>query len=135
VIQAEVDASFVEFFRTATAGLEPFPYQVRLAEAERFPSLVEVPTAAGKTFASVLAWRWHRRFHPDNAVRSATPRRLVYWLPMRVLVEQTARVVVECLNRLDLSRQGEPSENTTPRDYHELTAGCPDGLSSRARPL
>jgi CRISPR-associated endonuclease/helicase Cas3 len=39
----------------------------------------------GKTAAVVLAWLWNRVQRPD----SEWPRRLVYCLPMRTLVEQT----------------------------------------------
>lgn len=52
------------------------------------PALVDVPTGLGKTAMAVLGWLWRRRFASDT-VRRATPRRLVYCLPMRVLVEQT----------------------------------------------
>ena len=38
------------------------------------------------------AWLFRRFFHPDPELRKATPRRLVYCLPMRTLVEQTAEV-------------------------------------------
>jgi len=37
---------------------------------------------------AILGWIWRRRFHVSESVRSNTPRRLVYCLPMRVLVEQ-----------------------------------------------
>ncbi|MCP9448558.1 MAG: hypothetical protein NNA21_00650 [Nitrospira sp.] len=51
--------------------------------------LVYVPTGLGKTAMVVLGWLWRRRFHPNEEIRKTTPRRLVYCLPMRVLVEQT----------------------------------------------
>jgi CRISPR-associated endonuclease/helicase Cas3 len=79
--------NFVEFFKQAT-GNPPYDYQQRLAEADPWPDLLEAPTGAGKTEAIVLAWLWRRRYGPAN-VRVATPRRLAYTLPMRVLVEQT----------------------------------------------
>jgi CRISPR-associated endonuclease/helicase Cas3 len=71
---------------------KPYPYQSVLAE-HGLPELLAVPTGTGKTMAAVLPWLYRRRFHPDATVRSATPRRLVFVLPMRVLVEQTAAVV------------------------------------------
>lgn len=92
-------------FRAATNYSKPFSYQERLAETEPFPSLLCVPTGTGKTEAAVLAWLWRRRFHPDPQVRSATPRRLVYCLPMRVLVEQTHRRITEMLHRLSLDTE------------------------------
>ena len=83
------ELSYRDFFAAACGdGRTPYPYQVRLACEEPFPELIDVPTGLGKTVAAVLAWVWRRRFHIDK-VKAATPRRLVYCLPMRVLVEQT----------------------------------------------
>ena len=85
---------FREFFRTATyddnssQGHKPYPFQTRLATAKELPELIDIPTGLGKTDAVVLAWLWRRRF-ADEETRTATPRRLVYCLPMRTLVEQT----------------------------------------------
>lgn len=79
---------FAKWFEAAT-GNQPYPFQVRFAYEPTMPELVEVPTGLGKTAMAVLGWLWRRRFHPDEAIRRATPRRLVYCLPMRVLVEQT----------------------------------------------
>ncbi|WP_346732714.1 helicase-related protein [Chloracidobacterium aggregatum] len=56
----------------------------------------------GKTAAAILGWLWRRRCHPKETVRNATPRRLVYCLPMRVLVEQTRACAVRWLNNLGL---------------------------------
>ncbi len=81
---------FRHFFRAATGGnADPYPYQRRLAEEENLPELLDVPTGLGKTAAAVLGWLWRRRFHSRVEIRHATPRRQVYCLPMRVLVEQT----------------------------------------------
>lgn len=94
--------TFVSFFSTAT-GSEPFPYQVRFASEAGLPDLIAAPTGAGKTAAVVLGWLWRRRFHPDTNVRATTPRRLVFCLPMRTLVEQTHRVALGWLERLQLT--------------------------------
>ncbi len=91
------------FFRTAT-GHEPYEYQRRLAcgdqgnqsdgdwlkaGAQCQSQLISVPTGLGKTAAVVLAWLWNRMGQADPDHRKAWPRRLVYCLPMRTLVEQT----------------------------------------------
>lgn len=93
--------TFHEFFLQATDS-KRYPYQERLAtEGETVPALLDVPTGLGKTAAAVLAWVWRRRFAAKK-VRDKTPRRLVYCLPMRVLVEQTYAEVLCWLERLGM---------------------------------
>ena len=84
------------------AGHEPYAYQRRVAE-EGLPELLRVPTGAGKTLAVTLGWLYRRRCHPDAAVRQGTPRWLAYVLPVRVLVEQTAKEARKWLEHLGLA--------------------------------
>ncbi|MGH9279268.1 MAG: type I-G CRISPR-associated helicase/endonuclease Cas3g [Acidimicrobiales bacterium] len=99
----EVQAHYTDFVRLATGDPErkPYDYQDRLA-AEGLPELLAVPTGCGKTAAVVLGWLFRRRVHPDEAVRATTPHWLVYALPQRVLVEQTAQEVGTWIGNLDL---------------------------------
>jgi CRISPR-associated endonuclease/helicase Cas3 len=92
--------SFGEFFKRAT-GNDPFPFQRRFAEEGEVPQLVDVPTGLGKTAMATLGWLWRRRL-ADKEVRNATPRRLIYCLPMRVLVEQTRDNALLWLRNLEL---------------------------------
>ena len=102
--------SFAEFFRTAT-GNQPYAYQCRLACGDNAdPSrpatlsagtdcasrLISIPTGLGKTAGVVLAWLWNR----VALGKEDWPRRLVYCLPMRTLVEQTAAEVEKWLGNL-----------------------------------
>ncbi len=89
---------FDEFFHRA-AGEAPFPFQKRFAD--ELPALIDIPTGLGKTAMAVVGWLW-RRFAAGDEVRRQTPRRLVYCLPMRVLVEQTRDNAVLWLHNLDL---------------------------------
>jgi CRISPR-associated endonuclease/helicase Cas3 len=97
-------AAYKTFFERAT-GHPPYPYQERLANAAELTGLLDIPTGLGKTAAVVLAWLWRRRFINDDAVRKSTPRRLVYCLPMRVLVEQTRDNARLWLSKLDLQEK------------------------------
>lgn len=89
---------FGDFFQRAT-GNEPFGYQRRLATEPRLPEMLIVPTGAGKTAAAAISWLWRRRFGGWDMAR-ATPRRLVWCLPMRSLVEQTADAIQRMMENL-----------------------------------
>lgn len=85
------DSPYHAFFQAATDfKTPPYDYQRRLAESACESRLITIPTGLGKTAAVMLAWLWNRAGHPDKAHRAQWPRRLVYCLPMRTLVEQTA---------------------------------------------
>lgn len=92
------------FFQQATQlGEAPYPYQRRIA-VEDWPEFLDVPTGLGKTAAVTLAWAWKRGLRTggnrESELAPNTPRRLVWCLPMRVLVEQTADNVRAWLSRL-----------------------------------
>ncbi|MFH1529971.1 MAG: CRISPR-associated helicase Cas3' [Pseudomonadota bacterium] len=140
------DQAFDVLFRELT-GHTPYPYQALLAQHHPFPSVLEIPTGLGKTEAVVLAWLYRRRFHPDHAVRRSTPRRLVYCLPMRVLVEQTVARIRQILAALEprgreTSKEGIPvmtlMGGVEPEDWEleperdQILVGTQDMLLSRA---
>ncbi len=89
---------FDNFFKQAT-GRDSYPYQRAFAEDGELPDLLNVPTGVGKTATAILGWLYRRR-HADQAIREKTPRRLVYCLPMRTLVEQTRDCAIQWLDRL-----------------------------------
>ena len=121
---SQIDGRFQEFFRTAThddsspEGHDPYPFQTRLATAKELPELIDIPTGLGKTDAVVLAWLWRRRFAGEET-RAATPRRLVYCLPMRTLVEQTAGKAKMWLENLGLL--SEKPGDSEPADTRKWT--------------
>ena len=133
---------YAEIFRKASRGeFAPYPYQETFAEGAALPTLLRVPTGAGKTEAAALGWLYRRFEHPNRSVRDATPRRLVYCLPMRTLVEQTVERIKGWLDNLGMSDEvdvvtlmgGEPS--TQWYLYPEkafIIVGTQDMLLSRA---
>lgn len=94
------DKTFDNFFRRATS-FDPFPYQRKIALGRNLPNIINVPTGVGKTAAVVLAWLWRRMF-AEQYIINTTPRRLVYCLPTRVLVEQTRNNVIQWLGNVDM---------------------------------
>ena len=132
--------NFVEFFTRATSW-QPYPYQAKLAGGEGFPVLLKIPTGAGKTETAILGWLYRYFHHPEPGIRSATPRRIVYCLPMRTLVEQTAGRVEGWLTRLGMVDDidvvilmgGEPREQWyLYPERPQIIIGTQDMLLSRA---
>jgi CRISPR-associated endonuclease/helicase Cas3 len=124
-----------EAFFTAATGRSPYQYQLDLTLAERPPDVLAVPTGSGKTQALVCAWLFNR------FVQQHAPRRLVYALPMRTLVEQTANVTQELLKRLELSEDvglhllmggEEPTDWREQPHRPQILVGTIDMLLSRA---
>jgi len=111
--------SFDVFFRTAT-GKDPYPFQRRFATSPTLPQLVQVPTGLGKTAMVVLGWLWRRLRNPELPP-SPVPRRLVYCLPMRVLVEQTRDNTSAWLEHLKLLPRD--PDSTTGVYVHVLMGG------------
>lgn len=85
-------------------NIDPYPYQHALA-TEEWPEVVNIPTGLGKTAAVTLAWLYRRGARAGGervAPEPELPRRLVWCLPMRVLVEQTQSNVQSWLRNLGL---------------------------------
>jgi len=94
----------------------PDPWQYQFATDE-WPEVLIAPTGSGKTAGVTLGWVAHRLRTPE-----VTPRRLVWCLPMRALVEQTEAVVREWLGRLQRCRVGD-ALIPRPEDVHVLMGG------------
>ena len=97
---------YASFFSAAFGKeVRPFAFQEKLAclatnQAEgRLPDCrIMVPTGMGKTASVVLAWLWNQLKAEEPS--QGWPRRLVYCLPMRSLVEQTQQEVARWLESL-----------------------------------
>jgi len=104
VVASSSESEFPKWFtRFATgaggAPMTPREWQEALAGDEVPRSrVIRIPTGYGKTLGVLGAWAYHRIERKDDR----WPRRLVWTLPMRVLVEQTADEVRRCLDRLGL---------------------------------
>ena len=99
------------------------PWQSELAASTRCGNrLIRIPTGFGKTLGVLAAWAWHRVRNRNDA----WPRRLVWCLPTRVLVEQTENEVRSALARLGLLGDGDG-----PRDgkvgVHLVMGGAESG--------
>ncbi|MDD4348107.1 MAG: CRISPR-associated endonuclease Cas3'' [Opitutales bacterium] len=106
--------TFLDLFHAATGGKTPYLWQCRLACGEPPPEancdlhnpdeatlnwlsqgtscssrLIDIPTGLGKTIGVVMAWLWNSLRSQTVTLDTPWPRRLVYCLPMRTLVEQT----------------------------------------------
>lgn len=88
-------------FASGSGGdaMTPREWQEEIAQDEVPRSrVIRIPTGYGKTLGVLGAWLYHRVERKDDR----WPRRLVWTLPMRVLVEQTADEVRRCLDRLQV---------------------------------
>lgn len=98
---------FEDFFHKATEyklnsgktkNFDPYSYQTKLAKQDVWPTLLEIPTGCGKTESAIIAWLWQRRYKEKNK----PPRRLVYCVPMRTLVDQTYERVNNWIKHLEI---------------------------------
>lgn len=102
-------SEFAHFFTEVTGHDCVHRWQMKLANAHDCGNrLIRIPTGFGKTLGVLAAWLWHRvRQRNDN-----WPRRLIWCLPMRVLVEQTESEVRSALQRLGVLWDGQGSHDT-----------------------
>ncbi len=89
--------SFEKWFTQLTGHASPRSWQRDLAdEATCRNRLIRIPTGLGKTEGVLAAWSYYRLQRNE----ADWPRRLVWCLPMRVLVEQTAQVAQDLAARI-----------------------------------
>lgn len=84
-----MEMTSADFFQAAT-GHAPFPWQSRLYTkfaAGEYPTTADIPTGLGKT-SVVAIWLFALALHPEQI-----PRRLVYVVNRRTIVDQTTAEV------------------------------------------
>lgn len=115
-------ANYAQWFEALT-GYRPREWQEGLGtDPEPRSRLIRIPTGYGKTLGVLGVWLYHRVERNDNR----WPRRLIWTLPMRVLVEQTADEVRGCLERLGLLWQP-GTEHRGKVGVHLLMGGIDQG--------
>ena len=97
------------------AQIAPYRWQRAFVE-EEWPEVLIAPTGSGKTAGVTLGWAAWRLRAPEK-----TPRRLVWCLPMRTLVEQTAEAVKTWFRRLHAHDVA--GALPKPEDVHVLMGG------------
>ncbi len=96
--------SFDQWFATVTGHDSPRPWQGELAdEATCRDRVIRISTGLGKTEGVLAAWSFHRVGQADER----WPRRLIWSLPMRALVEQTEQVARELASKIPTSQRPE----------------------------
>jgi CRISPR-associated endonuclease/helicase Cas3 len=89
----------MEEFWTTLGIANPYDWQRRLTCRSKMESaLIRIPTGFGKTLGVLSAWLWNRVVRNDDS----WPRRLVWCLPMRTLVEQTESEARQVLKNLGI---------------------------------
>ena len=104
-------------------GYIPHPWQQNLAgEPVCLNRLIRIPTGMGKTLGVITTWLY-QRIEKNN---DSWPRRLVWCLPMRVLVEQTHRETVAVLEKLGRYWPGPERDHQSRVGVHLLMGGEDD---------
>lgn len=116
--QSSDDNSLVRSLYSLAFGWDAYPadWQCRFA-TNNWPEVLIAPTGSGKTAAVTLGWMARRIRAPNT-----TPRRLVWCLPMRALVEQTTEEIKQWLHKLR-ARHNAEKVLPMPEDVHVLMGG------------
>lgn len=95
---------YQSWFHRLTGHPKPRHWQLELAQDQNLRSrMIRIPTGMGKTEGVLSAWSYHRLNRGDES----WPRRLVWCLPMRVLVEQTREVARSLADAINETLPGE----------------------------
>lgn len=132
------DVAYEEWFATLTGHESPRQWQSELAsESNCRTRVIRIPTGMGKTEGVLAAWSFYR----IRQTNDQWPRRLVWCLPMRVLVEQTEQVASELASKMSANQRPEVHVAMGGEDLDEwflhperpaIIIGTQDMLLSRA---
>ena len=142
---------FQIFFR-AIHAVEPFPWQTELAKEVlkkgRWPSLLDLPTGAGKTAAIDIAV-FHLAFEAENGHKRRAPLRILFVIDRRIVVDAAFERAKKIAAALRSSKDGMvravaqrlsilSGDQDHPLDVVRLRGGVPqerDWARSPAQPL
>lgn len=115
---------FDDFFKHLSGERSCHGWQQKLADQDKCANrLIRIPTGFGKTLGVLAAWVWHRVSQGNDD----WPRRLVWCLPMRALVEQTEDQVRSALKSLGVLWDGEKGTHDGKVGVHLLMGGANAG--------
>lgn len=121
--------SFADFYR-AIHGRAPFPWQERLArqvaDTDRWPEQVGVPTGLGKTACLDIAVWWIATQADRDPRRRTAPTRIWWVVNRRLLVDSTHEHAEERLARV----LGEPDASGLTSEDREAVASVAERLRS-----
>lgn len=99
-MEHSMEIQYSQFFSARCDGRTPYFWQRKLGEDSEIRNrLISIPTGFGKTLGVAFAWIYQRVVRQNPS----WPRRLVWCLPMRTLVEQTAEILSKVTKDLSLS--------------------------------
>lgn len=137
-IRMNDSAKFISWFSNVTDHASPHDWQVALGKESTCRNrLIRISTGLGKTEGILCAWAYHRIAQEDDH----WPRRLVWCLPMRTLVEQTEFVAQTLVTRIPAESRPEvhvlmggedPGEWFLHPERPAIIIGTQDMLLSRA---
>ncbi len=129
-----ITTDFESFFSALTADKKPHTWQAELGKNPVIGNrLIRIPTGFGKTMGVLAAWLYHRAYLKNDV----WPRRLVWCLPMRTLVEQTAEEIRKVVGAYGIGVHTLMG-GSGPSDWHlhpeadAILVGTQDMLLSRA---
>ncbi len=115
---------FAQFFCKLTGKDAPHHWQNDLGACCTAQNrLIRIPTGFGKTHGVLAAWAYNRLERQDPS----WPRRLVWCLPMRTLVEQTEAEIKTCLSTAGLLWDGHSDTHAGTVGVHVLMGGSDAG--------